>query len=369
MKHILAIETSCDETAASVVGFDDKKVIILSNIVSSQIDIHKKYGGVVPEVASRAHLETISLVIKEALINAKVNLKQIDYFAVTYEPGLIGSLLIGIQTAKTLAWAMNKPLIKVNHLDGHFYSALIQNDKIVYPILNTKYPILSLLVSGGHTQLMLAKSPTNIKIIGQTQDDAAGEAFDKASQILGLGYPGGPAISAAAEIASCCHSREGGNLYYSDSILDPRVKPEDDKIFDYSLPITDYQLPIPMIDSNDLNFSYSGLKTALLYKYQNLSKTLPLQSLNTLIPLLAYNFQDSLVKSLVLKVIKAAKKYQPKTITLVGGVAANKYLREELKSATQSLNPSIPLLVPDQKFCTDNAAMIAVAAIIKLKNK
>lgn len=331
MNYVLAIETSCDETAASVIKFNSKTAKVLSSAISSQIDLHKAYGGIVPEVASRAHLEAVILIIKKALEDAKTNLKNIDYFAVTTEPGLIGSLLIGIQTAQTLAWALNKPLIKTNHLDGHFYSAFI-NKNNSFAIHNSQFPILSLLVSGGHTQLLLAKKSDNIKIIGETLDDAAGEAFDKAAQILRLGYPGGPAISANAE----------------------KIK---------SSITTDFKLPIPMVDSKDFNFSYSGLKTALLYKV--MKKKMKKRDIS----LFAASFQKSLVESLVLKVISAAKKYKPNTITLVGGVAANKLLRDELSKAVQSLNPSIPFLVPDLKYCTDNAAMIGIAAVMKLKNK
>ena len=361
MKYILAIETSCDETAASIVKFDNRSANILSNIVSSQIELHKKYGGIVPEVASRAHLETINPIIQEALLTAKTDLKQIDYFAVTEKPGLIGSLLIGIQAAKTLAWTMNKPLIKINHLDGHFWSAFI--DQNLFTIHDSQFPILSLLVSGGHTQLILSKKTGKTKTIGETLDDAAGEAFDKAAQILGLSYPGGPAISAAAEIAE-----QNQDTRYKDT---SKLKISNlQKIPKYSIHNTQYQLPIPMIDSNDFNFSFSGLKTALLYKYQKLTKKfLPPTKYSLLTTNLAFSFQKSLVDSLVLKTISAAKKHKPKTITLVGGVAANKYLREKLKHITHSSLPNTEFLVPDFKYCTDNAAMIGAAAAIKLANK
>ena len=389
-KFILAIETSCDETAASVISFDNKYAQILSNIVSSQMETHANYGGVVPEVASRMHLEAIGDVINTSLKKAGISLKDLNYIAVTSAPGLIGSLLIGQTAAKTLGLSLKIPVLEINHIDGHLCAALLQetrykiqdtnksqitNPKIDFKEIESYLPILSLTVSGGHTQLMITKDLKNYKIIGETLDDAAGEAFDKAAQILGLSYPGGPAISAAAEIASSCHSREGGNLYDSNSILpasllesesrsrrpvggNPRVKPENDNLIDYSL-------PIPMKDSDDFNFSFSGLKTALLYKvlkYKRLSQKDK--------ELFAYNFQKSLVESLILKTISAAKKYKPKTITLAGGVAANKYLRKELAfHISHFLSLKTGFLVPPKNLCTDNAAMIGIAATIRLKMK
>ena len=402
MKYILAIETSCDETAASVVGFDSKSIKILSNIVSSQIKTHQKYGGVVPEIASRMHLEVINNVIGLALKDAKISLSDINNVAVTSDPGLVGSLLIGQAAAKTLSLALKIPVLEINHVLGHLAASFIdKNDSVLYPIPNTKYPILSLIVSGGHTQLMLTKDLKNYKIIGETLDDAAGEAFDKAAQILGLGYPGGPAISACADkinqnviasdgeaISSGASRRSEAN---SNKLRDSSSMTQNDKIPLYSIHNTQYQLPVPMKDSGDLNFSFSGLKTALLYKTRRLrhperSEGSPANTGSNKLrdsssatqndkltakdkSLFAYNFQSSLVESLVSKTIAAAKKYKPKTIALAGGVAANKYLREQLSLATQSLNPSIPLLVPDFQYCTDNAAMIGVAAAIKSMDK
>ena len=315
---ILAIETSCDETAAAVL-FGDK---IKSNIVYSQLKLHQKTGGVVPEVASRAHIEKIIPVIKEALSVAKVSPLQIDFIAVTVRPGLIGSLLVGVDTAKTLAYVFKKPVVPINHIEAHIYANFIGQEPI--------FPAVALVVSGGHTSLILMRGHGNYKLLGSTLDDAAGEAFDKVANILGLGYPGGPAVAAAAA----------------------------------KLPITNYQLPItlprPMIDSDDFNFSLSGLKTAVLYKV----KKLPADSCQPTAAIAA-EFQKAVVDVLVSKTIKAGRKYSAKSILLGGGVAANKLLRKQLKSAVKKELPNSLFLIPDSSFCTDNAVMIGLCAYYK----
>lgn len=311
---ILSIETSCDETAAAVI----ENGHILANVVASQINIHKKTGGVVPEVASRAHVEKIIPVIDEALDTAKTKLDDIDAIAVTTGPGLVGSLLVGVEAAKTLAYAINKPIIPINHLEGHIYANWINYEP--------KLPAVALTVSGGHTSLIYIKKINELKVIGETLDDAAGEAYDKVAQILGLGYPGGPAIDQA-----CLKDKS-------------KIK---------------IDLPRPMLDRND--FSFSGLKTAVLYKVMKLK--LDAKTKNQV----ANEFQKAMVETLVSKTIETAKKRKAKTVLLSGGVAANKFLRSELEKVAR--DNGFEFHVPEFQYCTDNAAMIARAAEIKLQNK
>jgi N6-L-threonylcarbamoyladenine synthase len=322
---ILAIETSCDETAAAVAQGRGNNLEIISNIVSSQIKIHKKYGGVVPEVAAREHVLNIIPVIDQALTTAGLNKKnakhELSAIAVTAGPGLITSLMIGLETAKTLSYVWKLPIISVNHIEGHLYSNFIDRER-------TKFPAIILTVSGGHTQLVLMKNHLSYKTIGETRDDAAGEAFDKAAQLLGLGYPGGPLISKQAE----------------------KFKGK-----------ASIQLPRPMMDSKNYEFSFSGLKTALLYMVQkdkNYKKR---------IPEYAYAFQEAVVDVLVAKTIRAAKQYKAKTVMLAGGVAANKRLRERLSEEVKKLK--LDFRMPEIKYTTDNAAMIASAGYFKFKAK
>ncbi|MDP2708869.1 MAG: tRNA (adenosine(37)-N6)-threonylcarbamoyltransferase complex transferase subunit TsaD [bacterium] len=317
---ILGIETSCDETAASVVEGRGDKLKVLSNVVSSQIEIHQKYGGVVPEVAAREHVLNILPVVNEALIKVK----KIDAIAVTIGPGLVTSLLVGVETAKTLAYAWNKPVVAVNHIAGHVYANFINS--------KPKFPALILTVSGGHTMLVLMSGHGKYKVLGETRDDAAGEAFDKAAQLLGLGYPGGPIISQLAARSS---------------------QPKQKNII----------LPRPMINSGDFDFSFSGLKTALLYaiqKDENWQKK---------IPEYAYEFEQAVAEVLVYKTIKAALKYKVKNIMLSGGVAANRELRRQLAEAVKEKLPGASLNIPELKYCTDNAAMIAAAGYFRAKRK
>ncbi len=343
---ILGVETSCDETAVSVVKGNGGKVKVLSNIVSSQIEIHKKYGGVVPEVAAREHVLNILPVVNEAIEKAGLTphpsfargANKLDAIAVTVGPGLITSLLVGVETAKTLAYAWRIPVVAVNHIEGHIYANWLEpisNDKCQMTNVKNKikFPALILTVSGGHTMLILMSGHGKYKVLGQTRDDAAGEAFDKAAQLLGLGYPGGPAI--ASEAAKL------------------KVKSEKLKI----------TLPRPMINSGDFNFSFSGLKTALLYGVQrdkNWKKK---------ISEYAYEFQLAVAEVLVHKTVKAAIKYGCQNIMLSGGVAANKELRSRLESAVREKLTGAKLLIPDFKYCTDNAAMIAAAGYFNAKRK
>ena len=335
---ILGIETSCDETAASLLEIKGGRIKILSNIVSSQIKIHQKYGGIVPEKAARKHLEMILPVIKQALKKANKKIDSIDCIdciAVTVGPGLITSLLIGVETAKILAYVWQKPIISINHLEGHIYANwLSTTDNLKSKILNLKsisFPFLCLIVSGGHTELILMKDYGKYRKIGQTRDDAAGEAFDKVAKLLNLGYPGGPIISRMAE---------KGNP----------------KKFD---------LPRPMINSNDFDFSFSGLKTAVLYLTKKLKSYPGLAPRSGAGKLqandLCASFQQAVIDVLTKKTIQAAEKYKVKTILLGGGVAANKKLREQLAKMIKKEIPDSKFILPDPKFCTDNASMIACA--------
>ena len=324
--NILGIETSCDETAASVVYGMGDKVKILSNVVSSQIEIHKKYGGVVPEVAAREHVLNILPVVNEAL----KGIKKIDAIVVTTGPGLITSLIVGVETAKTLAYAWGVPAIAINHIEGHIYANFIDN--------KPKFPALILTVSGGHTMLILMTGHGKYKLLGETRDDAAGEAFDKAAQLLNLGYPGGPAVAAEA------------------TKLNPLKSP-------FKRGIKGVFLPRPMMNSGDFDFSFSGLKTALLYAIQKDP------GWKKKVPEYTYEFQKAVAEVLVHKTIKAALKYNCKNIMLSGGVAANIELRNQLKEAVKNKLNGAKLIIPEFKYCTDNAAMIATAGYFSAKRK
>lgn len=316
MSTILAIETSCDETGVAIV----KNRQILSNIVASQIDIHRVYGGVVPEVASRHHLEVINSCLEEALQVAKVNWKDIDGIAVTVAPGLVGALLVGLATAKTLAMVHSKPLLGVHHLEGHIYASYLSE-----PTLEP--PFLCLLVSGGHTSLIAVRGCGDYTLLGGTRDDAVGEAFDKTARLLGLGYPGGPAIDRAAQF---------GN---PDAYVLPEGK--------VSRPEGGYY---------PYEFSFSGLKTAVarLVKQLEAEGELPVNDL-------AASFQETVARSLSERTINCALEYNLNPIVVGGGVAANRSLREKLtqKAAKQSLSVHFPPMT----LCTDNAAMIACAGV------
>ena len=435
---ILAIESSCDETAAAVIsgchperseGSHQKdsssttqndnfcEPVILSNIVSSQADLHAKTGGVVPEVASRAHIEAIVPVISEALIEAQKKqdtrdnnqtnnnstiqqfnneyqkaiglLSDIDYIAVTVGPGLIGSLLVGYNAAKTLAYANNLPIVPINHIEGHIYSAFsreISNSEFLPPrqaegetgisnqIPNSKtqnnstiqqfnnqlkFPILALTVSGGHTSLTLMKDHGEYETIGQTLDDAAGEAFDKVAKLLDLGYPGGPAVSKlAAQFRSASQkskampagrqveSRKPGALY--------NFKLDNLK--------TGVVFPRPILNDGTFNFSFSGLKTAVLQRVIDLRKIHGEKLSDDIKSEICAAFEDAVVDVLVTKSLRAIVKYKPKAFVLAGGVAANKFLRAEMKSKIENSGSGIDLLIPPISLCGDNAAMIGLAA-------
>ncbi|MFC1496146.1 tRNA (adenosine(37)-N6)-threonylcarbamoyltransferase complex transferase subunit TsaD [Candidatus Margulisiibacteriota bacterium] len=321
MAQILAIETSCDDTSAAVVKDGHE---VLSNIISTQTEFHKKYGGIVPEIAARKHIEVINPIIQEALDQAKTTFKKIDAVAVTYGPGLAGSLLIGLCSAKAIAYAANKPLIGINHLEGHIYANFLSSPT---SHLSSLFPFICLIVSGGHTMIVLVKDHGKYEIIGRTRDDAVGEAFDKVARFLGLGYPGGP-------------------------IIDKIAKEGNPAAINFTRPMLD----------DGFDFSFSGIKTAVVNCIRNLGGTRNLFSGGTQISDLAASFQQACVDVLVTKTIRAAKKFKIDTIMLAGGVAANSLLRKELMTKAKAIIPPLGL-------CTDNAAMIGAAAFYKYKKK
>ncbi|MCX6795474.1 MAG: tRNA (adenosine(37)-N6)-threonylcarbamoyltransferase complex transferase subunit TsaD [Candidatus Falkowbacteria bacterium] len=326
--RILAIESSCDETAASVLSANkNQKPKILSNVISSQIAIHAQYGGVIPEIAAREHVLNIIPVIAAALANAKTKPSQLDAIAVTKGPGLITSLISGMETARTLAYAWNKPLLGLNHIEGHIYAAFLNLKRKV------QFPAIVLTVSGGHTLLAVMKEHGELKIIGDTRDDAAGEAFDKGAKMLGLPYPGGPAVSRAA-------------LSYLSQFSE---KPKETLGF-----------PRPMLNSGDFDFSFSGLKTSLLYKLQadkNWAKK---------IEQYCYEYEEAIFDILIGKTLKAAKKYQAKSIIVSGGVSASSRLRKQFLDKSKIANSKLGVYFPEMSYTTDNAAMIASAAYFRL---
>ncbi len=308
---ILAIESSCDETSIAIVKNGRE---VLSNVISSQIDTHRVFGGVVPEIASRKHIEVIDLVIDEALEQANKKFSDVDAIAVTYGPGLVGALLVGVSYAKSLAYTLKKPLIPVHHIEGHIYANYIE-DKDLKP------PFISLVISGGHTHIVYVEDYGKFKILGKTRDDACGEAFDKVARTIGLKYPGGPEIDKLAKT---------GDKYA-------------------------IELPRVMIDTDDYDFSFSGLKSAVL-NFVNKSKmtNLPFKNED-----LAASFQQAVSDVLVFKTIKACKENNIKILTLAGGVSANSFLRKSMQDACEK--EGIKLCVPSLKLCTDNAAMIGCA--------
>ena len=313
---ILAIESSCDETSIAVVE-DGKKV--LSNVTYTQIDIHKKYGGVVPEVASRHHIEKVTYVLEGALQQANITLDEIDAVAVTKTPGLVGSLMVGINTAKTIALAFNKPLIEVNHIHGHIYANYLTHE--------FKFPLIALVVSGGHTEIVLMKDHLEFEILGETLDDAVGEAYDKIARVVNVGYPGGPIIDKMASMG----------------------KPT-------------YQLPHVKLGKDSYDFSFSGLKSAVINLHNKAQQKG--EELNAYD--LAASFQDAVVDVLVSKTKRALLEYNCKQVIVAGGVAANKGLRSEMQKMVESLN-DVTLTFPPFEYCTDNAAMIGVAAYFQNK--
>ena len=321
---VLGIESSCDETAAAIVR-DGREM--LSSVIASQIETHKRFGGVVPEIASREHLDKIVPVVEEAFERAKVEKQSIDGIAVTAGPGLVGSLLVGVSYAKAMAFALRRPLVGVNHIEGHIYSVVFENPPV-------EYPALALVVSGGHTNLFLVPEPGHYKVVARTRDDAAGEAFDKVAKMLGLGYPGGPIIERLA--------REG----------DARA----------------VRFPVPRMGDGRPDFSFSGLKTAVS-KYVRETGLQPLaegEQPTEDIKNLAASFQDVVVRSLVGTMERLAADTRPRTLIVAGGVACNGALRAASGKAAERLG--IPVYFPSPHLSTDNAAMIAAAGTAKLQS-
>ena len=314
--YILAIESSCDETSVSIIknGFED-----VATIINSQIDVHTKYGGVVPEVASRLHLENITMVINECLEKANMKLEDMDAFACTYAPGLLGSLLVGVESTKALAFIYNKPFIATNHMMGHIYANMIGN--------KLDYPLISLIVSGGHTDLILMKSEDSFEYLGSTLDDAIGEAFDKVARILDLPYPGGPNVEK--------YALEGEPTYKMPQIM----------------------------NDDSFNFSFSGIKSHC----NNLVHNSHQRGIEINKNDLACSFQNCVTSHLVDKTKKALLKYNIKTFLLSGGVAANTFIRNSLKNMCDEIG--VEMHMPERKYCTDNAAMIGAAAYVLYKHK
>lgn len=310
-KLILGIESSCDETAAAVVKNGRE---VLSNVINTQIDLHKKYGGVVPEIASRKHIENIDAVVEEALVKAGVTIDNIDAVAVTYGPGLVGALLVGVSFAKGYSYAAHKPLVPVHHIKGHIMANFIAHKEL-------EPPFVCLVASGGHSHIVLVEDYTEFKILGRTRDDAAGEAFDKIARVIGLGYPGGPKVDKLA--------KEGN----PEAVKFPRVR----------------------IDKDSLDFSFSGVKTAVI-NYLHKQEQLGIEVNKADI---AASFQAAVTDVLVEHTIEAAEKYNIITIAIAGGVAANSELREKMTREAGKKNISV--LFPPPVLCTDNAAMIACA--------
>lgn len=332
---ILGIETSCDETAAAVVEDGEK---LLSNVVASSMDLHVKFGGVVPEIAARSHIEAINPVIKQALTEAKCTWDDIDGIAVTYGAGLGGSLLVGVMAARTLAIIHKKPLYACNHVEGHVYANFLTSTSISgykLPPNQPCFPLLAVIVSGGHTQLALFEDHFNYRLLGRTRDDAIGEAFDKVAKILGLPYPGGPSIAKAA------------------------VDGDSDK----------FKLPKSKLDS-PYDFSFSGLKTAVLrlaqteigkdytYPSQDIAHHLKVGQINDI----AASFQKTAIETVVDKTLLAYSEFSPKSVVIAGGVAASGELRRQLRDQLP-----LPIQYPDMKLCTDNGAMIATLGCFKMK--
>src|SRR5882762_5138365 len=320
---VLGIETSCDETAAAIVR-DGREIV--SSVIASQIETHKRFGGVVPELASREHLDKIVPVVEEAFARAEMQATDIDGIAVTVGPGLVGSLLVGVSYAKAMAFALKKPLVGVNHIEGHVYSVAFENPPV-------EYPALALIVSGGHTNLFFVPEPGKYKVVARTRDDAAGEAFDKVAKMLGLSYPGGPIIERLA--------REGNS-----------------KAVKFS---------VPRMGDGSNDFSFSGLKTAVTkhVRESGLQPAANGEEPSQAIKDLAASFQDIVVRSLVGTTERVAADFRPKTLIVAGGVACNGALREASRQAAARLG--IPVYFPSPHLSTDNAAMIAAAGTVKLQ--
>lgn len=311
--YILAIESSCDETAVAIIK-NAKEIV--SSVVVTQIDVHKDFGGVIPEVASRIHVENISMVIEEALAKANMDVEDVDAIAVTEGPGLVGSLHVGVQAAKTLAWAFHKPLVPVHHIAGHIYANQL--------ITELQFPLIAVVVSGGHTELVYMKNEWSFEILGTTQDDAIGEAGDKVGRVLGLPYPGGVYVD--------------------------RIAKDGKPIYELAKPKTE----------NDLDFSFSGLKSSVLQFIDRCKR----KGVEFKPEDLAASYQETAFEALLLRARKALDEYQPKQMVLAGGVAANSCLRKKITEDLANEYPNVDFVIPPLSCCTDNAAMIGVAGTV-----
>lgn len=364
---ILAIETSCDDTCCALLQADKHGFKILSNIISSQIKVHAPYGGIVPSLAAREHTKNILVCLEKALkvetqqccvstTTKKIKKQDIDLVSVTIGPGLAPCLLVGVTAAKALAYAWQRPLIGINHLEGHLFANWLvpissnpkfkdlssvkpggQNSKSRFKISEIEFPAIGLIVSGGHTMLVLIRDFGQYQVLGQTRDDAAGEAFDKIARVLGLGYPGGPAIAACAAQVQ--------------------------KTKNYKLKI---KLPRPMMHTKNYDFSFSGLKTAVLYDFKKRSSQL--QKSSAYIQAMTTEVQQAICDVLITKTIRAVKEFDVKTVMLAGGVAANQKLRQLLNQRLKSMF-QVKLILPEPRFCTDNALMIGLAAYFNAKTQ
>lgn len=378
--NILAIETSCDETAAAVIMDTDGVLAVRSSVVSSQVALHAAYGGVVPNLAAREHEVNIVPVVTQALADAGIGPCDLGLVAVTDGPGLMPALAVGVAAARTLAYAWELPLLGIHHLEGHIYANAIGGD--------VQFPLLALIVSGGHTQLVLMRNHLQYDIVGQTHDDAVGEAFDKVARMLGLPYPGGPAIAAVAERyqnrkKNLSRRHAGPSAGASLGVSPEAERSAEDRAGrrrsgprvteDAATPSTyDITLPRPMIGSGDFDFSFSGIKTSVLYKIRNfraaqgLADDAPLPA--DYVAAMAAAFQDAATDVLVAKTCAAADMYDAAQVIVAGGVSANMQLRERLGAALATRRPATRYSVPTMAYCLDNAAMIGAAAAIRWRH-
>ncbi len=353
---ILSIETSCDETAAAVIEYTDGHASVLANTVSSQASLHAKWGGVVPDLASREHIKNIVPVIEETLDRAALSPTDIDLIAVTEGPGLMPALVIGVTAAKTLSFIWKKPLLGIQHLEGHIYANFLNshNDSISKLEKETKniFPLVALVVSGGHTELVLMKDHFQYEILGETQDDAAGEAFDKVAKMLGLDYPGGPIVARKAD----AFRERNFQFPISNFQTNSNDSISNSKKFEF---------PRPMLDVDNFDFSFSGLKTSVLYflkKHEEQKKD------EDFIDEVCHEFQEAVVDVLVGKTKKALALYFPATFVIAGGVSANVRLRNQLRNVIDTEFPDTQFLTPEFTYSLDNAAMIGIAAALRYEH-
>lgn len=370
---ILSIETSCDETAAAIVEYNNGHASVLANTVSSQASLHAKWGGVVPDLASREHIRNIVPVIEETLDRTALSPADIDLIAVTEGPGLMPALVIGVTAAKTLSFIWKKPLIGIQHLEGHIYANFIEN-KISEntEAKNTKtkqvnedvFPLIALVVSGGHTELVLMKDHFQYEILGETQDDAAGEAFDKVAKMLGLDYPGGPLVAKRADAFRNKNYDLRFTIYESPSV-EQVENSKTESIHKSSIIHHKSFFPRPMLDVDNFDFSFSGLKTSVLYflkKHEEQKKN------EDFINEVCHEFQEAVVDVLVGKTKKALALYFPATFVIAGGVSANVRLRNQLRNVINTEFPDTQFLTPEFTYSLDNAAMIGIAAALRYEH-